>query len=41
MINELNYTNVVGGLYKDGCVLDEIKAANEKFLSKIQNFGNI
>ena len=38
MINELNDRNVGVYLYKSGCVLDKIKAANEYFLSKLQNF---
>ena len=33
---ELNAQNVGGDLYKAGCVLDEIKAANESFLIKLQ-----
>ena len=36
MRNELNERNVGGDLYKSGCVLDTIKSANEKFLSKLQ-----
>ena len=40
--NELNEKNVGGGLHKAGCILDEIKAANEYFLSKLQNLsGNL
>ena len=39
MRNELNDRNVGGDLYKAGCVLDEIKAANEYFLSKPQNLS--
>ena len=37
IINEFNDINIGGDLYKSGCVLDEIKASDEKFLSKIQN----
>ena len=37
MRNELNERNVGGDLHKSGCVLDEIKAANEYFFSKLQN----
>ena len=33
---ELNAQNVGGDLYKAGCVLEEIKAANESFLRKLQ-----
>ena len=36
-INELNEINVCGYLQKSECVLEEIKAANEYFLSKLQN----
>ena len=35
----MNDRNVGGDLYKAGCVLDEIKAANEYFLSKPQNLS--
>ena len=31
--------HVGGDLQKSGCILDEIKAANEYFLSKLQNFS--
>ena len=34
----MNERNVGGDLHKAGCVLDKIKAANEYFLSKIENF---
>ena len=37
--NESNERNVGGYLHKSGCVLDKIKAANEYFLSKVQNFS--
>ena len=37
MRNALNERNLGGDLRKSGCVLDEIKAANGYFLSKIQN----
>ena len=37
MRNELDGSNVGGDLWKSGCVLNEIKADNEKFLSKLQN----
>ena len=30
--NEFNERNVGGDLHKGGCILDEIKAANEYFL---------
>ena len=36
--NDLNERNFGGDLHKDGCVLDEIKEANEYFLSKLHNF---
>ena len=39
MRNELNERNVGGDLHKTGCVIDEIKAANEYFLSKLQSFS--
>ena len=39
MRNELNESNVGGYLQKYGCVLDKIKAANEYFLSKPDNFS--
>ena len=39
MINELNERNIGGDLHKAGCILDEIKAANEYFLSKLQKFS--
>ena len=38
MRNESNESNVGGDLQKSGCVLEEIKVANEYFLSKVQNF---
>ena len=38
-INELNERNVGGDLHKPVCVLDEIKAANECFLSKLENLS--
>ena len=31
--------HVGGDLQKSGCILDEIKAANEYFLSKLQNLS--
>ena len=37
--NELNESNVGGDLHKAGCVHDEIKAANDYFLSKLQNLS--
>ena len=37
MRNELDERNVGGDLQKYECILDEIKQANEYFLSKIQN----
>ena len=36
MRTELNARNVGGDLYKSGCVFDDIKAANESFLGKLQ-----
>ena len=36
---ELNARNVGGDLYKAGCVLDKIKAANESFLGKLQDLS--
>ena len=36
MRTELNARNVGGDLYKVGCVLDEIKAANESLLGELQ-----
>ena len=39
MRNELNERNVGGDLHKSGCVLEEIKAANEYFLSKLENLS--
>ena len=36
MRTELNAWNIGGELYKAGYVLDEIKAANESFLGKLQ-----
>ena len=36
MKTELNARNIDGDLYKAGCVLDDIKAANESFLVKLQ-----
>ena len=39
MINEFNEKNVGGYLNKAGCLFDEIKAANEYFLSKLQNLS--
>ena len=36
MRTELDSWNVGGNLYKAGCVLDDIKAANESFLGKLQ-----
>ena len=36
MRTELDSRNVGGNLYKAGCVLDDIKAANESFLGKLQ-----
>ena len=33
---ELNDQNVCGDLYKSGCVLEKIKAANESFLQNLQ-----
>ena len=36
MKTELNARNIGGDLYKQGCVLDDIKAANESFLVMIQ-----
>ena len=39
MRNELNERNSGEDLYRSGCVLDRIKAANEYFLSKIDNFS--
>ena len=35
----MNERNVGGDLHKSGCVLDEIKAANEYFLSKLENLS--
>ena len=37
MRNELNKRNFGGDLHKSGCALDELKSANEYFLSKLQN----
>ena len=37
MKTELNARNVGGDLYKAGFFLDEIKAANESFLGKLQD----
>ena len=39
MKTELNARNVSGKLYKAGCVLDEIKEANESFLGKLQDLS--
>ena len=36
---ELNAQNVGGDLYKAGCVLDEIRSANESFLGNIQDLS--
>ena len=42
MRNALNERNLGGDLRKSGCVLDEIKAANEYFISKLENLlGNL
>ena len=38
MRNELNKRNVGGYLHKSGCILDKIKADNEYFLLKLENF---
>ena len=35
----MNERNVGGDLHKYGCVIDKIKAANEYFLSKLQNLS--
>ena len=35
----MNDRNVGGGLYKSGCVLEKIKAANENFISKLQTLS--
>ena len=37
--NELNEMNVGGDLHKYGCFLDNMKSANEYFLSKLQNLS--
>ena len=37
MKNELNERNVGGDLHKARCFIDEIKVANEYFISKLQN----
>ena len=37
MGNELNGRNVGGYLYKAGCIIDKLKAANKKIFSKLQN----
>ena len=39
MRTELHARNVGGELYKAGCVLDEIKAATESFLGKLQGLS--
>ena len=39
MRTELNDRNSGGDLYKAGCVLEEIKAANESFLGKIKDLS--
>ena len=39
MRNELNDRNVGGDLHKSVCVFDEIKSANEYFLSKNENLS--
>ena len=36
MRTEINAQNVGEDLYKSGCVLDDIEAANESFLVKLQ-----
>ena len=36
---ELNEMNVGVDLHRHGCVLDEIKAANEYFLPKLENLS--
>ena len=36
---ELNSQNISGDLYKAGCVLEKIKAANESFLGKLQDLS--
>ena len=36
MRTEINDQNVGEDLYKSGCVLDDIEAANESFLGKLQ-----
>ena len=39
IINELNERNFGGDLHKSGFIIDKIKAANEYFLSKLQNLS--